>query len=518
MIGELYDYNGKKMSVSSIAKLEGLHPESLRNAIKKCNNISDAVALARNNKESHNGNIFYKGKLMTVTGIAKQEGLKIQTLVRYYRESGDIEKSVEKAKKNMLKYKGSVLHKGKISTFSSIAKENDITVKSLIIHYNQCGNIDEAIRISKEMKKGKPQLIDYKGRKLYIKNIADIEEINSVTLKKYYDLYNDIDKAVFISKYIQLKNKQIILNGKKVTFNEIFSMSGLSPIKLEFLLRENKLEPTINRIVNNCDTHNDRLTIGNESLYKYCLRNSYNYAVILRMIRVYDKEPEEAVKLYLENGQKIPVSWIYEKYNVLFKHFLLNYGIDSSKIVKVMKDDNIDIKDAITKVIFFSNNNGYTRTEIEWLYELYLYINDLPNNEYELIKKKFFIDERDENLLKNKDIEIKNILRQILYFEFSEIIDVWSDDEILNMMRLYRITDEEKKIIIMDLYSPYKDKVIDPTNDYKIKRERIRELTLNFSFSNETIIHDNTISDEDKEEILKKRELLNRLKCNRLIK
>ena len=55
-----------------------------------------------------------------------------------------------------------------------------------------------------------------------------------------------------------------------------------------------------------------------------------------------EQAPEEAVKAYVENGQQLPTKWIYEKYDLLFKHLVLRYGLDSNRIIKIMKDNNLN--------------------------------------------------------------------------------------------------------------------------------------------------------------------------------
>ncbi len=79
-----------------------------------------------------------------------------------------------------------------------------------------------------------------------------------------------------------------------------------------------------------------------------------NYWVI---INKYNKTVEEAINEYVLNDQQIPTKWIYEKYNILFKHLMSKFGFDSNRIIKIIKEENYDIEDALIKLIFISDKN-----------------------------------------------------------------------------------------------------------------------------------------------------------------
>lgn len=159
------------------------------------------------------------------------------------------------------------------------------------------------------------------------------------------------------------------------------------------------------------------------------------------MINTYGKTPEEALETYIANGQQIPTKWIYEKYNVLFKHLTLNFGLDSNRIIKIMKDENCDIEEAITRLIFISNNenSGFKFIEIDWLHELYLFIKDLKDEEICEAKTTFYITDREMDFIEEKSRKVEIIKRQLLLFEFSMIIDNWDEKDTLEMIDLYEI-------------------------------------------------------------------------------
>ena len=346
-----------------------------------------------------------------------------------------------------------------------------------------------------------------------INAIAELEKIKRETLKEYYELYDNIDKAILITKESQLKRKQALLKGKRASYEDIARQFDISVIELDKLINEGASIDSLKKKDKKGITSENQLKYDEDSLYRYCLEHSYNYWVINYLIKMYNKTPEEAVKQYIENGQQLPIKWIYEKYGVLFKHLSLNFGLDSNRIIKIMKDNNCGIEEAITKLVFVSNNdnNGFKKAEIDWMEELYSFIKDLPKSEYLEVKETFYITDREEAFLNSKKIIVDKILRQLLLYEFSRIVEEWPINELVEMMELYEISDEEIKTIVLDLYTPFNNMVIDPTNQNKAKQEIIKKCILDSTINNEMILLNTDLSNQEKQDIIKKREILNNI-------
>lgn len=337
-----------------------------------------------------------------------------------------------------------------------------------------------------------------------ITGIANLEKIKRDTLKEYYELYGNIEKAVFITKESQAKRKQVLLRGKKATYEELSNYLGISTFNLEKMINDGYSPDEIEKKIKKGVKKEEQLKFNEDSLYSYCIKNSYNYWVINYMIKTFNKTPEEAIRLYLENGQKVPTKWIYEKYNLLFKHLLLNYGLDSNRIIKIMKDNNCGIEKAIDELIFVSDNdeNDLKIAEINWLKELYPFLKELSPEEFEEAKKTFYIDNRELNFIQEKGNKIELIKRQLLLFEFSNIINEWPLDELIEMMNLYEITDEEKRIIVIDLYSPFENKIINPTEEFNNRHNQLKNAIIDSSFTVDDV------TEEEKKIIEIKRNIL----------
>lgn len=171
-----------------------------------------------------------------------------------------------------------------------------------------------------------------------------------------------------------------------------------------------------------------------------------------------------------------------------------------------MKDNNCGIEEAIKKYIFISNNNGkdFKLAEIYWMEELYDFIKDIPKEEYLKVKDTFYITDREEQFINKKDSLIAKINRQLLLYEFAIIIDEWPVEEIIEMMDLYEITENEKMGIILDLYSPFRFMVIDPTDNYKTRNAVIRNIITDSKITIESVVSNTGLSEDEKKRDNKK--------------
>lgn len=503
MRGELYEYLGEMLSQADIAKKEGINRQTLADWYKKTGNMIEAVEGAK--KSLAQRNIEYNGEILSLKAISVMENVKFESLKKNWEDTKyDIYKAVKLTKESQLKRNGSIEYNGKMMTILAISKMEEVEHHALGKYYGKTGNIYESVELAKKAKERQNGTIPYNGKMMTITGIANLEEIKRDTLKEYYELYGDIEKAVFITKESQAKRKQALLHGKKATYEELSNYLGISTFNLEKKINYGYSPDEIEKKLKKGVKKEEQLRFNEDSLYNYCIKNSYNYWVIIHMIKTFNKTPEEAIMLYLENGQKIPTKWIYEKYHLLFKHLLLNYGLDSNRIIKIMKDKNYGIEKAIEELIFVSDNdkNDLKIAEINWLKELYPFLKELSPEEFEEAKKTFYIDDRELSFLQEKGNKIDLIKRQILLFEFSNILNEWPLDELIEMMNLYEITDEEKRTIVIDLYSPFENKIINPTDEFNNRQKQLKNAIIDASF----IIDD--ITEEEKKIIETKRNIL----------
>ena len=98
-------------------------------------------------------------------------------------------------------------------------------------------------------------------------------------------------KAVFITKESQAKRKQALLRGKKATYEELSNYLGISTFNLEKMINDGYSPDEIEKKIKKGVKKEEQLKFNEDSLYSYCIKNSYNYWVINYMIKTFNKTP-----------------------------------------------------------------------------------------------------------------------------------------------------------------------------------------------------------------------------------
>ena len=96
------------------------------------------------------------------------------------------------------------------------------------------------------------------------------------------------------------------------------------------------------------------------------------------------------------------------------------------------------------------------------------------------------------------------------------MLDIWDEQELLEMFELYNINEKDIETIVLDLYLPYDSKVINPNEDIlnrkkylnKIVKETLDKTDISILMHLETL----NLNDIEKEYIITKRNKLKTLK------
>lgn len=508
----LYDFEGKKLTKTEIARIIDVSDVCLSNYLKKTNNnINDAIKLAIIGRDKKRGELYeYNGEFLNIPSIAKKEGITPATLKKYILKAENIYEAVNVAKKASESHQVIIEYNGEKTTLTALAKKNNINPDSLRLAYQQTGDISIAIKLSEERKNIRNNYIEYNGENLSFTEIARRENVAVNTLKRYYSSFGNIYKAVLVSKKTTRKKKSVVIDNVEISIENLANNFNTSTQKIEKIIENgisslDKIEEEINH------NNSNIILINSVSLRKFCFQNSYNYSVILYLIKNHGLTPEMAIDEYIKNGQKLPIHYIYEKYGILFRHLMLKYNLDCYSIIAIMKKNNCLLDKAIEEYIFKKDNNEYnlTSANIEWLKEVYDIIKNSPEEDCEKIKKENFVNDKEEKFLIDKDKKIEFVNRQLLLFEFSEVIKIWSHEELLLMMELYNITEEEKEVIVLELYCPFKNGIINPNIEYNNRQNEIKKAILDDTF----IIED--LTENEKKLIEIKRNILSSIKKER---
>ena len=196
------------------------------------------------------------------------------------------------------------------ASYNKLAKLHGVSRSTLIANIKRFnGDVDKALKITISRKKAKEQKEKSKKTKYSLKNILDEFDIDIETLLKYLDKEGrELERSKGIIKYDE-----------------------------------------------------------NESLRNFCIRNGYNYNIIIRAIKEKkEQNPNASLEELIEKsktdydkyGQQTPITWIYTKYDdeVLVKHLFLSLGFDYLSILRDMTENDINLNQAFENESFRLNH------------------------------------------------------------------------------------------------------------------------------------------------------------------
>lgn len=507
----LIDYNGEKLAMQTIAKKVGIKDaKTLKKYYEQTGDIYLAIEKCNESK------IEYNGELLTLDAIAKREGLKRDTLERNYNNTENIYDAVkvclEKKKKAE---EAKVTYKGESRTITSVAKELGISKETLKKYYKKSESIEKAIEMfNKNKQEVEESKIEYKGDYKFLKAIAREEAVAETTLTRYFQKYNNIDKAVFMAKIQREKSKRVKIKGGNVN---LYDLSIILGVKYSELINCLKNGMSIEEIKKQKPNNSKRMKLKQEytilssgqTLLEYCVENGVNYAFIYRAINTYGKTIEEAVQEYRKNGSNMPRNWVFEKYGVLLRHLMTSSSIDIQRVVDYMRKEQISMSEAIEKYVIRRNSKD-NKLDSDWMQEVYGILTDENmSDEYEEFKNTFYIDEKEEECIIKSQREIQALERKLLLFEIAEVIEenTFSIEELPELLQIYEVQADEVETIFLDLYSKFEKGIILGEEQSQLKRrEVLNEITRKWYYlgqeERERILKDNEVTDEEKQMIV----------------
>ena len=507
----LIDYNGEKLAMQTIAKKVGIKDaKTLKKYYEQTGDIYLAIEKCNESK------IEYNGELLTLDAIAKREGLKRDTLERNYNNTENIYDAVkvclEKKKKAE---EAKVTYKGESRTITSVAKELGISKETLKKYYKKSESIEKAIEMfNKNKQEVEDSKIEYKGDHKFLKAIAREEAVAETTLTRYFQKYNNIDKAVFMAKIQREKSKRVKIKGGNVN---LYDLSIILGVKYSELINCLKNGMSIEEIKKQKPNNSKRMKLKQEytilssgqTLLEYCVENGVNYAFIYRAINTYGKTIEEAVQEYRKNGSNMPRNWVFEKYGVLLRHLMTSSNIDIQRVVDYMRKEQISMSEAIEKYVIRRNSKD-NKLDSDWMQEVYGILTDENmSDEYEEFKNTFYIDEKQEECIIKSQRVIQALERKLLLFEIAEVIEenTFSIEELPELLQIYEVQADEVETIFLDLYSKFEKGIILGEEQSQLKRrEVLNEITRKWYYlgqeERERILKDNEVTDEEKQMIV----------------
>jgi len=194
------------------------------------------------------------------------------------------------------------------------------------------------------------------------------------TFRKYLDRFNgNVTKVVRIYNLNKKMNEE--KRSRKSKDTKLATLLETFEVDIDMLNAYLSKKPLLKDVKRDS---NVVMYSGEESLRKYCTDHGWNYGVIIRALRLKQKElvDEDLETIinrvlidYNKRGQNRPPSWIYSNYgnSVLVSHFLTSLRLDASAILRDMGNNCITIEEGIENNVFKMENNK-KRDYLEGLY------------------------------------------------------------------------------------------------------------------------------------------------------
>lgn len=440
------EYYGEMLRILEISRKELIERTTL---IKKYKLLKDIYQAVEECKRVKRTKIEYYGEMLTIKDIALKESIHKGLLGKRYNEYNDIYQAVAICKENQLKERTVLVdYNGVTMTLPQISKLLNIPETSLKTNYAATKDIYLAIEETKRKQLNK---IFYKGKYLTIKEIAAQEDVYFLALKKYYEEFRNIEKAVTILK---AKNSRRHLQKKYSTK----SLAEALECPEDKVIKEISASGT-DDLLKEKARRKDTIKITDEiSLYQYAVANHLNYSVIYCLIKYYNLSIDEAIQFYKKNGQHLPKSFVYKKYGYLFKHLLINYGIDYKKIIVLITKENLSMNEALEKYCFLKQ--PVSNILKNWCFELWKIFEVSSEEEKSEIISTFDVNQKELDIIESSVKQRDFLLRQLLLFDIKEVISFWSLEDIQKILEEYHISDEELKKILYEISVPFNENIL----------------------------------------------------------
>ena len=311
----------------------------------------------------------------------------------------------------------------------------------------------------KEEKIGKErQKINYEGVEYTFQSLAKHLEVDSKTLRRNYEIYGSINRAIDMIKFRKKKNMpERNYETLKSEFN--LNDADIKTIK-NFEKKHEKLKS------------DEKLPLYNgQTLHTYCIENGINYDFVKRKIKE-GLTPTDAINLYINGGSKEPSWYIYNKSGQAFSYVMRQYQMNSLDIIELIKKKNMSLNDAVLYKCIekYSKNYKLSKSDIKYLYDIGYTFKD---EDYFLtdVEDAFNLNSHEWKALLEGTRQADIIIRDMKLFELSKKIGDMPSEEIINTLEKYNLLNEQTlKRIFFEQGTIYDEKYFESKKSDDIKR------------------------------------------------
>ena len=456
------EYNGEMLAIYAIAQREGIGASSLRKYYDKYKDIYLAVNKCKEiRRKSEETKIEYNGEILAMRAIAQRVGTTGDTLKRYYEQTGDIYEAIKRYYQKKDEYEsGRIEYKGELKFLRTIAKDEGVAENTLRRYYKKYGNIDKAVYMAK-IQRSRNQKVTIRNTELSLSDLSIVLGI------KESELLNMLNSGMKIDDIKKLKtekprkspmsNKKLVLpNGQSLLEYCIENGLNFSCIYYSIHTYGKTMEEAIKHY------REKGQEIPSSWIYeKYgillkhlLLNNNINSQRVVSYMRKENISLNDALEEYVlrKNSKEANVDydWMHELYSVLtdenmkdeydaFKNTFYVTDQEEECIIKSYDEiENLQRKLLLYEIAEAFKANVFEETEKEELLKIY----EVTEDEVETIFLDFY------NYFENK-IKL-NEKEQRRKEEISDIAKKWyylSGDERKDILDINNVTNYEQSVI-----------------------------------------------------------------------
>ena len=285
--------------------------------------------------------IEYFGRFLVLTEIAREERLEVQTLRRYYKQTGkNIYRAVKLCKENSRGPIQKVEYNGEELAVSAIAKMEGLIPAVLIDCYrNQVvKDIYEAVRICKMKQR-------------------QIEEKRKEKRKEKREESEQEKKESFSKKYKQQKIVKREYEGIEVSSYDLSILLGIDYNEILVLLSDGyQISEIIDMYYGQDEGQDSKLGARRAVLdfYTQMKNRKLNPLFMYRAVYTYGKTEFEAIQAARNDGVKIPIEWINSKYGVVLEKMGIP-GMQRIAIIKLLQNSFMTLGEALESNVIRKN-------------------------------------------------------------------------------------------------------------------------------------------------------------------
>lgn len=308
--------------------------------------------------------IKYNNELLSLHAISAKTGVSYSLLEKYYLKFNDIYDAVNMAKYKRDKKNFYILYDGDLLRLDAISRIENVDYKKLVNAFESTGNIYKAISLltGRSISNNETTIV----KTDIVKQTSEKEKLDEIVLRQFYELYNNIYKAIIVTRYEESKHSTLKVNGDNITRLEFANKTNIPILLLNEQLDNKKSAEQIVYEYGNVHSDEDRT-----------------------------------------------------KYDEMLNHLENSFGLKKELINKILNDESCTLEQALIRYLFITDNN-INDLEKPWLEDVYRYIMSFDLSKQNEIAMKCLLSDREKIILNGKYKQMRALKKFLINLEQSK--------------------------------------------------------------------------------------------------